>query len=442
MEVFIYPLQRCIAPAFIFSNFILLRAPIYKPYMSSENRTIVHMDLDSFFVSVECLKNPSLRGKPVMVGGTGDRGVVASCSYEARKFGIHSAMPMMQARRLCPQGIVLRGSYSDYSRYSHLVTDIIASNAPLYEKTSIDEFYLDISGLDKYFGCWKWACDLRQKIMRETGLPISMGVSSSKTVSKIATGESKPNGELLVERGKEKEFLAPLPVSKIPMVGEKTYETLVRLGIHKIGTLQNASLDLLQRNLGEFGIGIWEKANGICNRAVESHWERKSISSEETFQKDISDTDKLKAELVGLTEKLAFDLRSENKVAACVAIKLRYAGFETHTSQMSIPYTAADHLLIPRVKELFDKNYKGRPVRLIGVRFSHLVEGQYQQDLFETSEDRQKLYEAMDKLREKFGDSTIKRAINTLTSEEREAREKRRQDGKGTQEAHLYKKGE
>lgn len=410
--------------------------------MSSASRTIVHMDLDSFFVSVECLKDPSLKGKPVVVGGTGDRGVVASCSYEARKFGIHSAMPTAQARKLCPQAIFIRGSYSDYSKYSHIVTDIIAKNAPLYEKTSIDEFYLDISGLDKYFGCWKWARELRQKIMRETGLPISMGVSSNKTISKIATGEAKPNGELLVERGKEKEFLAPLPVSKIPMVGERTYETLIRLGIHKIESLQKAPLDLLQRNFGEHGISIWEKANGICNRTVETHWERKSISSEETFQKDITDTEKLKAELVGLTEKLAFDLRSEKKVTACVAIKLRYAGFETHTSQMSIPYTAADHLLIPRVKELFDKNYKHRPVRLIGVRFSNLVEGQYQQDLFDTGEDRQKLYNAMDKLREKFGDNMIKRAINTLTAEEREAREKRRQEGKGPQEAHLYKKGE
>lgn len=400
------------------------------------------MDLDSFFVSVECLKDPSLLGKPVVVGGTGDRGVVSSCSYEARKFGIHSAMPTAQARRLCPQAIFIRGSYSDYSKYSHLVTDIIASNAPLYEKTSIDEFYLDISGLDKYFGCWKWAKELRQKIMIETGLPISMGVSTSKTVSKIATGEAKPNGELLIERGKEKEFLAPLPVSKIPMVGDKTYETLVRLGISKIGTLQNTPPELLQRNLGDHGISIWEKANGICHRTIETHWERKSISSEETFQKDSSDAEKLKAELVGLTEKLAFDLRSKKKVTACVAIKLRYAGFETHTSQMSIPYTAADHLLIPRVKELFDKNYKGRPVRLIGVRFSHLVEGQYQQDLFDAGEDRQKLYDAMDKLREKFGDHTIKRAINTLTAEEREAREKRRQEGKGPQEAHLYKKGE
>lgn len=409
--------------------------------MTSPSRTIVHMDLDSFFVSVECLRDPSLLGKPVVVGGTGDRGVVSSCSYEARKFGVHSAMPTAQARRLCPQAIFIRGRYSDYSHYSHMVTDIIAENAPLYEKTSIDEFYLDISGLDKYFGCWKWAKELRQKIMRETGLPISMGVSSGKTVSKIATGEAKPKGELLIERGKEKEFLAPLPVSKIPMVGEKTYEILVRLGIHKIESLQKAPLDLLQRSLGDFGIGIWEKANGICNREVESHWERKSISSEETFQKDISDTELLKAELVGLTEKLAFDLRSEKKVSACVAIKLRYTGFDTHTSQMMIPYTNADHLLIPRVKELFDKNYKERPVRLIGVRFSHLVEGHYQQDLFDSGEDRSKLYEAMDKMREKFGDHMIKRAVNTLTAEERSAREKKRDQGKGPQEAHLYKKG-
>lgn len=411
--------------------------------MSGNKRTIVHMDLDSFFVSVECLIDPSLKGKPVVVGGTGDRGVVSSCSYEARKFGVHSAMPMAQAIRLCPKAIVRRGSYELYSKYSREVTQIIADNAPLYEKTSIDEFYLDISGLDRFFGCWKWAQELRQKIMRETGLPISMGVSSNKTISKIATGEAKPNGELLIEHGKEKEFLAPMKVSKIPMVGEKTYETLIRLGISTIGSVQQHTLEQMEKALGEHGASIWYKANGIDNRTIEPNWERKSISTEETFQKDVSDISKLKAVLVRQTEQLAWQLRDEQKVTGCVAVKLRYPGFETHTTQTTISYTASDHLLIPRVKDLFDKLHRpGTPVRLIGVRFSHLVEGNYQADLFNESDEMNKLYEAMDKLRNKFGDDKVMRAINTLTEEERIEREKRRNKGKGPQEAHLYKKGE
>jgi DNA polymerase IV len=410
--------------------------------MSAENRTIIHMDLDSFFVSVECLIDPSLKGKPVLVGGTGDRGVVASCSYEARKFGVTSAMPMAQALRLCPKAIVRRGSYELYSKYSREVTDIIRDNAPLYEKTSIDEFYLDITGLDRFFGCWKWAQQLRQKIMKETGLPISMGVSSNKTVSKIATGEAKPNGELHVPHGKEKEFLAPLKVSKIPMVGEKTYETLIRMGISTIEGLQKIPVEKMEQAMGEHGVAIWNKANGIDHRTIENNWERKSISTEETFQKDVSDIEKLKAVMVRQTEQLAYQLRDEGKVTGCVAVKLRYPGFETHTTQTTISYTSADHLIIPKVKELFDKLHRpGTPVRLIGVRFSHLVEGNYQADLFNDSGDIMKLYEAMDNLRNRFGDDKVMRAVNTLTEEERLEKQKRRQGGKGPQEAHLYKKG-
>jgi DNA polymerase-4 len=410
---------------------------------SGNKKTIVHMDLDSFFVSVECLLNPSLKGKPVIVGGTGDRGVVSSCSYEARKFGVHSAMPMAQAIRLCPKGIVIRGSYEEYSKHSRIVTQIIEDNAPLYEKTSIDEFYLDISGLDRFFGCWKWAQELRQKIMKETGLPISMGVSSNKTISKIATGEAKPNGELLVPHGKEKEFLAPMPVSKIPMVGEKTYETLIRLGVSTIASVQQMTLEQMEKIMGEHGASIWYKANGLDNRIIEPNWERKSISTENTFQKDVEDVAKLKAMLVGMTEQLTYQLRDEGKVTGCVAIKLRYPGFETHTTQTTISYTASDHLIIPRVKALFDKLHRpGTPVRLIGVRFSHLVDGNYQADLFNESDEMNKLYEAMDKLRNKFGDDKVMRAINTLTENERVEKEKRRQQGKGPQDAHLYKKGE
>lgn len=378
-----------------------------------EQRSIVHMDLDSFFVSVECLENSSLVGKPVLIGGTGDRGVVASCSYEARKFGVRSAMPMKLARRLCPDAIIIRGDHERYSYYSNVVTEIIKEGVPVYEKASIDEFYLDLSGMDKFFGCYKWATELRQKIMKNTGLPISFGLSQNKTVSKIATGEVKPNGQTQISFGEEKPFLAPLPVQKIPMVGEKTYSLLRGLGVEKVATIQQMPITLMENVLGETGIVIWKKANGIDNTPVEPYSERKSISTEETFQQDTIDVDKLKALLVNMTEKLGFQLRNEKKLTACVTVKVRYSNFDTHTMQASIPYTSCDHILLKKAKELFDKLYNRRLlVRLLGVRFSHLVGGHYQINLFEDSEEIIRLYQAMDKMKMKYGESTVARAVS------------------------------
>lgn len=378
-----------------------------------EPRSIVHMDLDSFFVSVECLENSSLIGKPVIIGGTGDRGVVASCSYEARKFGVRSAMPAKLARRLCPDAIFIRGDHERYSYYSNVVTDVIRENTPVYEKASIDEFYLDLTGMDKFFGCYKWATELRQKITKETGLPISFGLSQNKTVSKIATGEVKPNGQTQINYGTEKPFLAPLSVQKIPMVGEKTYSLLRGLGVEKVETIQQMPVTLMENVLGESGIVIWRKANGIDTTPVEPYSERKSISTEETFQQDTIDVDKLKALLVTMTEKLAFQLRAEKKLTACVTIKVRYSNFDTHTMQAQIPYTSCDHILLKKAKELFEKLYNRRLlVRLLGVRFSHLVNGHYQINLFEDSEEIIRLYQAMDKMKVKYGENTLARAIS------------------------------
>lgn len=377
----------------------------------SSPRTIVHMDLDSFFVSVSCLEHPSLRGKPVIIGGTGDRGVVASCSYEARAFGVRSAMPVKLARRLCPDALVVRGDYDRYSYYSDIVTEIISESVPVYEKSSIDEFYMDLSGMDRFFGCYKWATELRQKITRETGLPISFGLSLNKTVSKIATGEAKPNGQMKIDTGTEKNFLAPLRVDKIPMVGEKTFHLLRSMGVEKVFTLQQMPPELLSHVLGENGIMIWKKANGIDTSPVEPYSERKSISTEETFSQDTIDVERLRAILVGMTEKLAFSLRKQQKLTSCISVKIRYSNFDTHTQQLRIPYTSCDHTLIARVKELFDKLYNRRLlIRLIGVRFSYLVGGGYQISLFEDSEEMIRLYQAMDRLRKRFGDSAVQRA--------------------------------
>lgn len=374
-------------------------------------RQIVHIDLDSFFVSVERLNNPALYGKPVLVGGASDRGVVAACSYEARAFGIHSAMPMKQARQLCPDAILVRGDSSQYSYYSNMVTEIIAGDVPLYEKSSIDEFYIDLTGMDKFFGCYKLATELRQKITKETNLPISFALSGNKTVSKVGTGEAKPNGQKEIPLGTEKTFLAPLSVKKIPMVGDKTYQVLRDMGIMYINTLQQMPMVLLQQVLGENGGVIWKKANGIDDSLVVPYTERKSISTEQTFDKDTIDVKALKGLLIGMTEKLAFQLRSEQKLTACVTVKIRYSDFNTYTMQARIPYTSLDHILIEKVNDLFEKLYQKRMlIRLIGVRFSHLVQGGHQYNLFEQTLQQIQLCQTMDKIRKRYGKDAVNRA--------------------------------
>ena len=378
--------------------------------MSSE-RSILHMDLDTFFVSVERLLDSRLNNRPVLIGGTSDRGVVASCSYEARKFGVHSAMPMHMARKLCPEAVVIKGNSYNYLKYSDLVSEMVREAVPLFEKTSIDEFYCDLTGLDRFFGCYQFAGELRQKIGKEIGLPISFGLSSSKTVSKVATGEAKPNNQIRIETGTEKPFLAPLSIRKIPMVGEKTHQLLVNLGIRKIHTLQEMPLDVMSKALGENGASIWKKANAIDPSPVVPFQERKSISTERTFDQDTIDVHKLRGLLIAMTENLAFQLRKGEKLTSCVTVKLRYSDFQTETMQCRIPYTSADHILIPKILELFEKLYSRRVlIRLIGVRFSHLVSGGYQINLFDDNEEQISLYTAMDEMRKKFGDRAVMKA--------------------------------
>ncbi|HHC80968.1 MAG TPA: DNA polymerase IV [Flavobacteriia bacterium] len=376
--------------------------------MIHNDRNIVHMDLDTFFVSCERLLDSRLNGKPVLIGGTSDRGVVASCSYEARKFGIHSAMPMRMAKQLCPEAIVLRGNSGIYTKFSKNVTDVIKESVPLYEKTSIDEFYIDLTGMDQFFGCHKLATELRQRIIKETGLPISFGLSSNKTVSKVATGEAKPNNQIRILKGNEKFFLAPLSVRKIPMVGKVTYKSLCDLGIKRIKTVQQMPMQMMHKVLGKNGLSIWKKANGIDNSPVVQYHERKSISTERTFDKDTTDVVKLKGIIVAMAENLAYQLRRANKLTACVTFKIRYSDFQTYTQQQHIPYSSLDHNIIPVVLNLYNKLYNRRLlVRLIGVRFSHLVEGGHQINLFEDNEKLINLSQAIDKMRERYGDRAV-----------------------------------
>ncbi len=379
--------------------------------MSGSQRQIVHMDLDTFFVSVERLHNSVLNGKPVIIGGMSDRGVVAGCSYEARKFGVHSAMPMKMARQLCSDAYFIRGDMDEYSKQSRIVTEIIAEKAPVYEKASIDEHYLDLTGMDRFFGCLKWSKELRQTIIKETGLPISFGLSVNKTVSKIATGEAKPNGELEIIPTSVQPFLNPLSIKKIPMLGPKTYQLLRSMGVINIETLSQIPIDMMQRVLGQNGIMIWKKANGIDPTPVIRYTEQKSISTERTFEQDTTDIRYLNELIIRMSEKLAFELRSKQKLTGCISVKIKYSNFDTHSLQKRVAYTSFDHDIISIAQDLFKRVYTRRMlIRLLGIRLSSLISGTQQLNLFEDTPETVNLYQTMDRIRKRYGKDAIGRA--------------------------------
>ena len=385
-----------------------------------QDRAIVHMDLDSFFVSVERLRDSRLVGKRVTVAGLSDRGVVAACSYETRAFGVRSAMPMRMALKLCPDAIVLRGDFEAYAQHSDWVTRMIMDRAPVVEKASIDEFYLDMTGMERFFGSYQFATDLRKRIQTETGLQISFGLSVNKTVSKVATNHVKPAGQFQVMPGEERAFLAPMPVGKIPMIGAVTAQTLRNMGIVHVGTLSQMPLKVLERTFGKSGVMLWERANGIDSRPVVPYSEQKSLSKEITFEQDTTDVTLLRRILGSLTEQLAYDLRKMGQCTSCITVKLRYSNFDTHTRQISIPASASDHRLIPAVHELFEKLYDRRLlIRLIGVRFSKLLQGQEQLSLFDDGARLVPLYGAMDLLRNRYGDLSVLRASGLMERGER-----------------------
>lgn len=378
------------------------------------NRAISHMDLDTFFVSCERLKNSDLVGKPLIIGG-GDRGVVASCSYETRYFGVRSAMPIKMALRLCPEAKVIRGDMEMYSNMSHTVTEIIQEKVPVLEKASIDEFYLDLSGMDKFFGCYQWTTEIAEAVRKNTGLPISFALSTNKTVSKIGTGESKPIGKLEIPEQKIRAFLNPLSVKKIPMVGNVTFQLLSRLGVRNIQTLSEMPVDVLHQLIGKNGQELWKKANGIDETPVVPYSERKSISKENTFSQDTIDINGIKSILSGMVEQLCFQLRQEKWLTSTVVVKIRYSNFDTETKQYRIPYTSSDHTLLRYALELFEKVYNRRMrIRLIGVKFTGLVHGCHQMNLFEDTEELISLYQTMDKIKTRFGSDSVGRASGFL----------------------------
>jgi DNA polymerase-4 len=377
-------------------------------------RHIAHFDLDTFFVSVERLKNKQLKGKPILVGGTGDRSVVAACSYEARRFGIHSAMPMALARRLCPEAIVIRGDMESYANYSRLVTEIMQDTVPLFEKASIDEFYIDLSGMDKFFGCSLFARELKKKVLKESGLIVSYGLASNKLISKVATDEIKPDGQLEIATGQERSFLAPLSIGKLPGIGKETAYKLIRRGVETIRTLSEIPIEMLGTMLGETGIDLWRKANGLDDTPVIPYREQKSISTERTFETDTTNLGFLHAELVRMTESVGFELRRQDRLTGCITIKLRYANFDTVVRQKTIDFTSADHLLLPVAQSLFEKLYDRRLlIRLLGVRLTRLVPGNYQIKLYEDTQEAIRLYQSIDSIKRQYGEKAIFRAVGT-----------------------------
>jgi DNA polymerase IV len=380
--------------------------------MSSPKRYIAHLDLDCFFVSVERIKDPSLNGKPVVVGGspTG-RGVVASASYEARAFGVRSAMPAATAFRLCPQLIAVRGQYGDYTKYSNRLYERVLELAPIVERASIDEMYFDLTGCEVLYNndLPGFIKKLQKIVWDEFQLPCTIALASNKVISKIAAQTVKPNGTIYVPHGTEQEFLAPLTVDAIPGVGKKTGEVLHKKGFHRIADLQKVSRERIERMLGKHGIWIHEVAMGLGPDELTTEHERKSIGNEETFSQDISDKNELHRIVLSLTGEVCSSLRYRHLKGRTFTLKLRYSDFQTITRATTIEPTDDDSIVFKTMKDLLETSYtRHLPLRLLGVRASHLVEeDQIELQLFPEDQKRAKMLSAVDKIREKFGDDVI-----------------------------------
>jgi len=376
-------------------------------------RTIMHIDLDAFFVSVEQVLNPELRGKPVVVGGRPDRrGVVASASYEARAFGVHAGMPLATASRLCPQAIFIEGSFPKYRETSQRFMAILADFSPFLEPVSLDEAYLDVTGFESIYGSIRqMAMAIKQRIKDELGICASVGIATSKVVAKVASELSKPDGLLVVEAGKERSFLAPLPIAELPGIGKRTEQILKTLGINNIEEIANMPLSALKSHFGASGEILHRYASGIDDREVESPGEAKSISRETTFGKDTKDRSFLKATLRYLSERVGAELREQGKQARCVTLKLRYADFTTITRQHTLRQSDdSDQTIFDTGLRLLKRalSAEKRLVRLIGIGVSNLVEPERQLDMLDSSAQRQEqLDRAIDRIRRKYGFTAI-----------------------------------
>jgi DNA polymerase-4 len=382
--------------------------------MARQNpRRIMHIDLDAFFVSVEQVLNPELKGKPVLVGGKPERrGVVAAASYEARAFGVHSAMPLITASRLCPQAIFIQGNFSRYREASQKFMAILADFSPYLEPMGIDEAYLDVTGFESWHGSIRQMAEkIKRRVSRELGLCASIGIASSKIVAKIASDFSKPDGLLEVPPGEERSFLAPLPVGKLPGIGKKSECVLHDLGIRTIGRLAKMPVTALRSHFGAYGELMREHACGIDDRAVEPPASAKSVSRETTFDTDTRDAAFLNATLRYLSERVGSDIREKGKLAKRVTLKVRYADFTTITRQQTVTQpTDADQTIFGTGLDLLRRELalEKQPVRLIGIGVSRLLEAGRQQDMLDTSALRmEKLNSVIDHIRRKHGFTAI-----------------------------------
>lgn len=377
------------------------------------------MDLDAFYVSCTLLKMPELAGKPLIIGGTSNRGVVTSASYEARKYGVKSAMPTRLALQRCPDAIVLKGDFDLFTEYSNIVNEIITESSPVHERASIDEFYLDMTGMDKFFGSLQFTRELVEKVQRETGLPMSFGMSVNKTVAKMCTNYAKPHGSLFIKDKEVQPFLDPQTIRNIPSLGEVTYKLLRRISVKIIQTLRQIPAESMQELLGKNGVSLWKKANGIDQAPVVPYSVRKSISTEKTFDKDTQDIKELKALLLAMVEKVAFQLRDKSLMCSTITVRIRYSNRDTETAQRKLAFTANDEVLIQAAHELFDKLYQRRMLlRLIGVKLSGLVHGNQQIDLFQDNIKMIRLYQAMDRMKHRFDNPTLIRRATGFSAYE------------------------
>jgi len=384
------------------------------------DREILHVDMDAFFVSVEEVRDPSLVGKPVVVGGDPrGRGVVSAASYPARKFGIHSAMPLARARRLCPEAIFLRGSHGVYGEFSKRIFAILDTYSPLVEPMSLDEAYVDLTGCRKLHGpVLSTAERIRNEIKTKVGINASIGIASNKLLAKVASGFVKPNGILLIAPGKEGRFLRPLPVGRIPGVGPKAGERFKRMGIQTVGDLTTLSRKRLEAVHGKWGTGLYLKSRGICHSSVvREETDSRSISRETTLAIDSTDARFLESTLSYLVEKAAAKLRESGLYVRSVTLKLRTPDFQTMTrSHTLLRPTAEDHVIFKTGMELFRKLFIHCPrVRLIGVGLSSLTRSPCAQtDLFQevTREQWDRLYQGIDRIRNKYGFRSILRGTS------------------------------
>jgi DNA polymerase IV len=380
-------------------------------------RTIFHVDMDAFFVSVEELFDPSLKGKPVIVGGNKDqRGVVSAASYPARKFGVHSAMPLRRAAQLCPHAIFLEGHPARYREMSRKVFDVLNRFSPKVEMASIDEAYLDATGTERLLGRpMKAARDLHDHVKRDTGLNCSIGIATSRLLAKVASDQAKPHGMLWIPPGAEAAFLAPLDVRKIPGVGRKTEEKLAIYGIRRVGDMARLDEKFVESLLGKWGLALVGKAHGLdagvyFQGEVGDHDDPKSISHEHTFNEDSMDSDLLESTLAKLSQMVGRRLREHQMHARTVQLKLRYSDFTTLTRAHTLEQpTQIDIELIEHSRLLFRKNWNGSPVRLLGVQTSSLEHTEGQLNLLEGEKTRRwrSALSAMDKLRDRFGEKSV-----------------------------------